>query len=162
MPFLLHTVLTRNTGIDDSIPLIMWTAIEGNLLVIAACVPTLHPVYDKAYTQIMRCLGLVTSDPDPNSQDNGDRGPRMGFWSEKLHAIFDSITSSVHSRHMTARTQNGPDPTEVDLMEFHQEALTRCLEDAAGITRPGNTLLKNATIVTVGTPSQYGMRNGTA
>lgn len=113
----------------------MWTAIEGNLIVIAACVPTLHPVYDKIYTKIKMWMGMVAPGTGRGFSEDEQPGPCRGFWSKKLNAILDSITSSVQSR----CSDTGAEYTQ----DLSPGSKMRDLEDAAGITRPGHTFLKS-------------------
>ncbi|POS74047.1 hypothetical protein DHEL01_v207560 [Diaporthe helianthi] len=111
---------------DDATHLIIWTTAEGCLMLISACVPTLHPVYDRIQYFLRRLFGMtVTSHYDTaNWEHDDDHQPARqvgGFWTEKLGSILKSITSSSVTTATTATT-----PT----------IQTRTLEDAATVTRP--------------------------
>lgn len=74
-------------------------------MVIAACVPTLHPLYERVYerVRILFC-GCDSSQTLDTVQSRAARGenldtrPRKGFWSAKLDSILSSRPSGTSSR----------------------------------------------------------------
>ncbi|KAJ0118417.1 hypothetical protein J7T55_009200 [Diaporthe amygdali] len=103
--------------------LIIWTTTEGSLMLISACIPTLHPVYDRIQDVFRRLLGRATPQDDlANFDQEVDQPQRRmgGFWTEKL----DSIVRSISSWTTTTTTANT------------STVQTRTLEEAATITRP--------------------------
>lgn len=109
----------------DVTSLIIWTTTEGCLMLISACVPTLHPVYERIQQVFRRLMGKATTPQGDvaNWEQETDRPAHQmgGFWTEKLDSILRSITSSWATTATTAKTST---------------VQTRTLEDAATITRP--------------------------
>lgn len=94
-------------------------------MLISACIPTLHPVYDRIQQCFKTLLGKTPTPQDDfaNWERGSDRPAHQmgGFWTEKLGFILRSINSSWATTATTAKTST---------------VQTRTLEDAATITRP--------------------------
>lgn len=88
---------------DESVPLIVWTTVESDLIVIAACVPTLHPLYDRVYVKAKRLVGIVSPDAPIGSQAEQteeaeqETGRRVGYWTHKLNDIVSYVNRSTPS-----------------------------------------------------------------
>lgn len=123
------SLLRANASPDffyDVTHLIIWTTAEGCLMLISACVPTLHPVYDRIQQVLRRLFGMTTTPQDETRNWEPNNNDRLvhrvgGFWTEKLGSILKSFTSSSTTTATTARTYT---------------VQTRTLEDAATVTRP--------------------------
>lgn len=87
--------------------------VEGNIILIAACVPTLHPVYDKFANLVsVRCSPLPT-ERDPTADHRRFQRPQ-----EQIKSFWSAITPSF-----------GTD-------EVQEADLPRTLEEAANLAYP--------------------------
>lgn len=121
----------------ETSPLVIWTMVEGYVILIAACVPTLHPVYEKL-ADLTRRLGkhLLPAVPRPPAIERPRRlnwhGRQVGpakketFWSAIMPS-FGSDASAVKSDDGFSRVE-GP--------------LPRSLEDAANLAYPPGVIWK--------------------
>lgn len=122
-------------------PLVIWTMVEGYVILMAACVPTLHPVYDKLADSVRRIQKRLPRCPRPILFPSGDT-PRctclerqlqqqqqqlskQSFWS----AIMPSFGSDLNN------TWSGSS-RETTWEVAQQQPQPRSLEDAANLAYP--------------------------
>lgn len=92
--------------------------VEGCLIVIAACVPMLQPVYAAARERFAINKRKQGSSADANGSGiNGQDGPAVaqdGFWSLKLRQALEGRFGSVSASAHTGTTQTGTTQTRTD------------------------------------------------
>lgn len=104
--------------------------VEANTIMIAACISTLHPVYELVCQKLRRQPpdeGGVSAQGRHSNAADAQPGTKRGFWSMLLER--DSrFESTIASRLSRSRSQRGPAPTTE-----HDETTDipiRTLEDA--------------------------------
>lgn len=106
--------------IDHVSGAIIWTVVEANVIMIAACAPTLHPVYERVRKRLSHKYSGDDSFPtlsegnmdfdgnhnERNFSNQTDRNPGKpkGFWTAVLG--MSSMTSSTLTTQRTDRTRS--------------------------------------------------------
>lgn len=136
-------LISSDTSLVDFIadPL-TWTAVEAAVIVMSACIPTLHPLYERTWN----CFRRLTTSRRASSYGQRDRltpantgsqiadSPQKGFWTEKL----DSIVSSLHLS--STRSTVSRWTANHTVVQADNTMQTRTLEDAATVTRPPDNI----------------------
>lgn len=142
--------MRKLTGPVDVSRVIIWTVVEANVIMIAACVPALHPVYDKFRKRMEdhRSIGCASGTP-PDGQARWDS--RRGFWTVVMMRIgqvsgttLNTATEnsrSVVSAATPSQWNRGPrDADEKDAAASNLGVPMRSLEDAASIQHPPDAI----------------------
>lgn len=132
-PFGLWSSPPRLTASDDISPLVIWATVEGSVMLIAACVPTLQPLYD-------RFIGTSKTDSrDPprahHRTNTSCYSKKRSFWSAMKPPFKAASTGSW------ARRANGR-RTVSRTCETAAIASPRTLEDAANLAYPPAAIWK--------------------
>lgn len=107
---------------------------EAAVIVMAACVPTLHPLYDKFHAWPAKHMAARRAQVLAGRQER-QRRPierhdsvlRRGYWTGKIEEIVSTLHLSTPAR----STESGRNASCVETA-----VQTRTLEDAANVTRP--------------------------
>lgn len=115
-PYFLYQFFLLKLLLGNSVPLTIWTVIEGHTAIICACLPALQPLV----SGVLRSMGIST-DPDSYTQSAvrttiprssiGHQRPCGENWSGEGSAIELNKEYSVELNHKASTTelQNNPD-----------------------------------------------------
>lgn len=121
-----HCLFDRNMFLDHISEPIIWTVVEANVIMIAACAPTLHPVYEQVRKRLSSTYLHRASSSNSPRANGGDGGPRVhgastpyqnhdnhtagasvkppGFWTAVL--ALSSLTGSTLTTQRTDQTRS--------------------------------------------------------
>lgn len=130
----------------DGVKVALWTATEANIIVVAACVPTLHPVYEMVHARLRQLRGYgrpagEMTEVNENPAERSGHGPVVesikGFWTKQLASIISSISSVSSSSKTTWTGRSSLGQTGSQKTTTHHETIAfRTLEDAAEVVCP--------------------------
>ncbi|KAK2603110.1 hypothetical protein N8I77_009590 [Diaporthe amygdali] len=120
------------------------TVVEANTIMIAACISTLHPVYELVSTKFRRQTLVREGDGVQRRQsdvDDNRPGVKRGFWSMLMERdVWTEVTTVTQPSQNLS--QRGPVPTSEN--EEMITRATRTLEDALDTQRPDQQLMREA------------------
>lgn len=120
------------------------TVVEANLIMIAACISTLHPVYELLCRKFRRQVRSEHGGSPAGRHGNADAPPphvKRGFWSLLLE--LDSwVESTIGSRLSRSRSQSGTVHTCEHVVTT--TIPTRTLEDAQNTQAPDEEPMREA------------------
>lgn len=129
--------------------------VEGCVILIAACAPTLHPVCEELADYTQRMITNFNKDPasPPNSNDHLIEPPsrrrektrEKGFWSSpKMPSWFSSSSNTTNSTGGLRSWSDYRGRANNDVEERMVEvAMPRTLEDAANLAYPPEAIWKH-------------------
>lgn len=149
------TKLPAWSGADmtwDGVALILWTGLEANVIIVAACIPMLRPVWDQILGAWKKAKpswgrggrggsrqGYLSDDADTEHSS-----PPRGYWTRKLYSIVSSISTRSSTSTMS-RFRSRPDtatmPTMPNMRTLEEAVLTA---EHVGAARTDNFALSYA------------------
>lgn len=105
--------------------------VEANTIMIAACISTLHPVYELVWRKLTGQTPAEEGDAVQRRRHNADNNPqgaKRGFWSLLMERDVWTESTTLTTRPSRCQSRSGPVPTCEN--EEMAEIPIRTLEDA--------------------------------
>lgn len=132
---------------DNISKLVIWTMVEGYVVLIAACIPTLHPVYDR-FTGRSKNTNRTYPCRPPNN-DHKISNSKQSFWSARKLSFgyFNTGSAGCSSRRWSVngsgiRGASGGGGGRNTVSSMADMASPRTLEDAANLAYPPAAIWK--------------------